>query len=247
MKRLIAIITCFMLSYNSLASTGVAHVEFDSFFKKYEYLLTAHPSAHEEGFRTNTLKEFEKELKSLTSKADQKTLENAIKSLIQKVPSEDKRQEYLDLLNSNDIDSLDKLISDRELLSRALQQDSSNFSSRHDHFHNIILGTIVVGAIIALIYEVSQSIKYEKFKSLSVETDWGGTNFYCSSKSASYLLRNKLKREAEQKCLDHATYPETCRFDRFNVTEYENYDYWGNSYSSDCFVQAVFKADRSID
>ncbi len=247
MKSIVAVICSFLLVFSSLANDYhlLENSRLDKLVKKYEYMIAVHPQADNLDFRAKIEEQFKKEVIAVTKTLGEGELRANIRNIISKIPVKEKREMFLDILNNETKEDLGKLIIAQDLLSSAFRGESSNFTG-HPRFGEIVVYGLLASFILyAILDAVFERINYEKFKSDSPHVDWGGTDtYYCSSRAASFLQKDKLKRVAKTKCLNQASYPETCRFDEWDVNEIVDYDYWGDVVSTSCYIQAVYKADR---
>lgn len=224
-------------SLQSIAAKVPSNNSIANVMTKYDYLLTAHPQAHEEEFAKQNLEAMKKEMKSLTSKMSKDQLNIELETILKKVPTSEQRVAFQKLLETSTPEQVAAFFTSPKLLQAALRGEGANFAMNwEENGAMYVLGALFLSLIVVAIIE---AIKYSKY-------EW----FYASNGLECRLLssaeQNDILRRALRKCRDGATHPETCERYSFG----DDTDSWedsnGNTYEdTDC--EAAYRAKKKLD
>lgn len=221
LKRIICILLLCTLSVQSFAAVVNQAVPLNQVFQKYDYLLTAHPSAHETEFRNNTIADFKDEIELSLSGKTQAEKIKAFEQVVEQLPTQDLKVAYIKLIKNSSEEELAKLATNDELLKQSLQGQGANFYTSGINWETV--GYIALGAALVglLVWAAIVSAKYQYY---TASDDWS-----CGHLSAAE--EQQLVDLAMTKCKTRANHPETCRLsgvssvDRSDVDdEYADYD-----------------------
>ena len=233
MKKLVAAFLSYVLLVNtsfaleSEKSSSIAKV-----IKKYDFMLSAHPSAHLESFKEKALNNFKKEIEALTENFSKEELVKIFEELVVNTPSKEKRESYLKLLRSSTRAEIEAFAFDQELLEETFRGEGSNFTG--DVGETLLYAALIGAAVYAIIFINS---RYEFFTSRRITDHLFGEHDVCSRFDFSQFERNTLREEARQLCLSNARFPQTCEFSSFPTSTL------GNS----CRMRARYRARKELD
>ncbi len=144
MKKMMAQLLLITFSLSTFATQPQNEVK--NIVKKYDYLLTSHPQAHEADFRAETIESFEDELNTFIDSASDEELKAGFATIINQIPSQEKRASFLKILSNSSDAELAKYLSDPELLSQSIQGEGANFFMGLNTFGSIAV--IAIGAFV---------------------------------------------------------------------------------------------------
>ncbi len=239
MKNYFIYLLIFTFSLQSMASTmpknNIANV-----LVKYDYLLTAHPQAHEEGFAKDNLKAMKEEIASLTQNMSKEELNAELETVLQKVPTIEQRVAFRKLIESSTPEQVAKFFSNPKLLQAALRGEGANFAMNwEENAAAYVLAALVLALVIAVIFEAIRNAKYQFFTSSS---PWE-----CSY--LSEIEKNDLLRSALRKCREGANYPETCEREHYGdrTETYTSYNDGEEETYEDTDCVAEYRALKKVD
>jgi hypothetical protein len=210
-----------------------------SVMTKYDYLLTAHPQAHESEFATKTLKDMNAEVAALTGKMSKEDLHAELELFLNKVPTKEQRDAFTKLMASSSTVEMANFFTKPELMQAALRGESANFAlSFSENPEMFVIPTLILGlAIVAIIYAIKNA-KYQTFES----------SYFLECQYLSSGEQEALKESAKQKCLAGATNPETCKLDSFRD---ETTNYQGGQGGTETYEKtecvATYRALKKVD
>lgn len=248
-----------MLVFSSYAGTvGLkSNNDIGRIVKKYDYLLTSHPQAHEADFRKATLESFNTELSAVSKSLTKEELEVEIQKLIAKVPTQADRDAFNKVLATSSKEELAGMLSNPNLLTQALRGQGANFSfTNGPSIHTIILGLVAVLVIALIVDAVATAIKYDFYYSYSVQGEgWVNYNAFDEPITSCYFYPSTSEAEKQNmiddamtRCEASSKYPETCRFSGWSYSDdfnqYLHHDpIFYYSHPINCWLQAKVKTD----
>ncbi len=238
MKNLLIYILVFTFSFQVLAQTA-PKPSINSVMAKYDYLMTAHPQAHEEAFKKDNLEKFKQELATLTQKMSKEEVEAELEILLEKVPTKSQRTAFRKLLKSSTASELATFFANPKLLSAGLQGEGANFAMNWEENGATIglLALLMVGAIFLIL----DAIKHMKYEFFTYRSSYGvGCNDLSSDE------KNELDRGALRDCRNNAAHPETCEQSDFGSRTYRT-DYDDGSYYEEPYCESEYRALRKLD
>ncbi len=249
MKSVSTFIILCLFSFTVLAQPYTrVNSSVDTILKKYDYLLTSHPQAHESEFKAKTLKDFTIELKaSLENSSKEDVLKN-FESILNKIPQQEKREAYLKMIKNSSKDELAAFLSNPQLLSDSLRGEGSNFAMiTGEPVVDVIL--YVVGAVIlyAIIESIVLAIKYEDFKSYQTYLGFVGICDQATlNAQTNSTEREAMKNDAAAKCDANARRPITCEFSgwSYSFSQGSTFDQVDEYTRGDCYVKATYRAKK---
>ncbi len=231
MLKWITNLLLFIFCFNSFALPLKKASDVSEVMQKYDYMLTAHPEAHDKSFRAKTMEDFKEELMSSVSKANDAELQIAFDSILNEIPSQEKRETYLKVLKNSSKEEVASYLTDPKLLEDALRGESANFFITGDLVLDIAL--ILIGALIlyAIIEAIVFAIKYKKYES-TYSFSWGGACTISNMEyNYSYYEIEAIKDNAYNKCRNEAEHPSTCSWAGWSWSEDSTYDeYYDTSF-----------------
>jgi hypothetical protein len=205
---------------------------------KYDYLLTAHPQAHEEEFASKNLKAMKSEITALTKSMSKSELSAQLEVIIDKVPTEKQREAFRKLMETSTPEQLATFMASPKLLQAALRGEGANFAlnwSENAGLH-IFTGVIVAAFLVLIITQIIRHAKYEFFSSQR----------YGECSDLTQSVKDEINNTAKDYCLRGARHPETCERDSFKTYYDSGVDQWGYDYS-DPKCEATYKARKKVE
>jgi hypothetical protein len=236
MKHILICLLTLSFSLQSIA-VNMPKNSISSVMTKYDYLLTAHPQAHETEFSANTLKAMKSELAQMASSMTKEELSLELEVLLKQVPTIEQRVSFTKLLETATPEQISSFFANPKLLEAALRGQGANFAMDWDEYGAVmVLGALVLALVVAVIVQAIKDSRYQFF------TAWNGSQ--CASLSAS--VKADLLEEAKNKCLSGATHPETCEKSRFgDKTSWQTSPYGDEYEDTDC--EAEYRAKKKLD
>lgn len=217
--------------------------------KKYEYLLSSHPQAHEEDFQDTQVKNFENEVKAISKDMTLMELRSELLILADKIPSRDKKEEFKRVVSSSSKDELLSIVSSKKVIGDIFKGEGANFTSSNVFNIETISMILAVALMTYLVYRVNTQVsEFENFYSYrklmdSYVTGAFPTLNFCGLQYLSSTEQLLMKENAQRKCELEATLPETCRFDKFVLSDNAPIIHEEGVYV-ECFQSARYIADR---
>ncbi len=224
-------------SFNTIAKPIENASKIDKIMKKYDYLLTSHADSHKADFRKSTLENYKSDIQTALSNASKEELDASFQELVKQIPTQEKREAYLKVLNNSNQDQLATYLTDPTLLADALRGESANFFTNLSGTDVLL---IILGAVIVtvLIIAIAKGIKYQYFYS----------SFFLRAPNCTYdsLVRYNYPSDidasinsAANRCESRANNPGSCQFDGWDYQEVQTFDGY-----IDCDIRARYKAER---
>jgi hypothetical protein len=238
MKNLLIYILVLTFSLQTIAAVK-QKPSISSVMIKYDYLLTAHPQAHVEEFKTKNLEQFKEELSSLTNSMTKSQLASQLEVLLEKVPTKKEREAFRKVLESSTASELNKFLANPKLFSAALQGEGANFAMNWEE-NGAIYGLLILMAV-GVVFLILDTIKHMKYEFFTARSSYG---LACSDLSS--FEKNELDRRALRDCRDNALYPETCEQSDFGGRTYRQ-DYDDGTYYEEPYCESEYRAKRKLD
>ena len=233
----------FLMTFNSMAqNASIQKNAISNTLAKYEFMLTSAPNAGTDEANAIAGK-LKSELEELAKNASREDLKKEFNKLVSKIPSTEKRQAYVELLENSSKAELNTLMSNPQFLSDTFRGEGSNFTSSEDLFTNalyVLIGGVILFAIIAAINDAAN---HQYYYSSTISFFEYGAFSICTSGDLTWDEEDFLIDNALSKCERNAYNPETCRFSRFDIDEYVYEDPYGLD-EVECRIRAVVRADK---
>jgi hypothetical protein len=231
-------------SFTAIATPFTQSKNISNIMSNYDYLVTSHPQAHEVEFQKESLKKFKADLEVAVATASEKELKESFDKILAEIPTKEKREVYLKLLQNSSKTEIAAFLASPKLLAETLQGQSANFFVRGEPMINAMIFLFAGLIIAAIVNSIIQHAKYQFYN--SYEVSGGCSAQYNDTKEA-------LKANVMGKCLADATNPETCRHTGFSTGEdIDTYcdrdregEYCWNETSYTCVANA--KADKKVE
>jgi hypothetical protein len=215
MRIISACLLTFVFSFSALAQPytqlGLSPA---SVMDKYDYILTAHPQAHESEFQKENIKKYKEELQKSLKESSLEDIKDTLEQVVAKIPQEAKREAYTKILNNSSQKQLLKFISSPELMQSALVGESANFSLYRDEPLIAVTHILITGLLLFVIIDTIVKSKRPTYRSYPVKVE-GLT--YCSKSTFNQYVssaeRENMKQDAKEKCKTQSPRPDTCKSD----------------------------------
>ncbi len=242
LNRLFAAFLVYAFTFNAIANVNPT---LQSVLLKYEYALTAHPSAHLSDFRAENIEKMKEAITQYASNVSKEDLEKEFKSIVNKIPSKEKRSDFLELIKSSTKEELSALAANEALLLEAFRGESSNFSVNDGIQAYHVIYAVTIGLFLYLFLSSSnENSNYDFFSSRVVWVDhYSSFDWYvCTGTELFPYEAELLRNEARNNCLSHSPNPETCEFAGYSASTNDPVFEWSNRYT--CVISALYRSQK---
>ncbi len=226
MRSLSALILMLTFSFTALAQPySQINLSPSAIVKKYDYILTAHPQAHEDSFQNENLKKYKEELSASLSRSSEEEVKESFEQIIAKIPQRSKREAYLKVLKNSTQEELLAFISAPALMNDALAGEGANFALITDEPLIVATYIIMTGLILFVMINAIVKSNRPRFASYPVTIqDVPYCADYTFNQYVSSAERNNMKADAKMRCESESPRPDTCEFFGF-LYSFERYTY----------------------
>lgn len=224
MRSLSALVLMLTFSFTAIAQPYSQAIHSPSaIVQKYDYLLTAHPRAHEESFQKENQKKYREELTASLSNSSIEEVKENFSKVISKIPQKAKRDAYIKMLQNSSKEELLAFMSAPSLMNAALAGEGANFSLIMDEPLIVVTHIILTGLILFVVINAIARSTWPRFNSYAVTVqDVPYCSDYIYNQYVSSAERQIMKDEARTKCETESPRPDTCKYIGF-LYNFERY------------------------
>ena len=236
-KKFTTYVLLLAFSWNTMGAPIEKAHNLNKIMTKYDYLLSSHPQAHEKNFRASTIEKFQAELGNAVSTASKAELNDSFNTILEQIPTQDKREAYLKVLQNSSKSDISRFLTDPTLLADSLRGESANFFTGSTGL-DILIIAIAALLVYALIAAIVNVVKYQTFYASFYLTAPSCTSYSVENYNSPSDVDENIET-ARARCESRANNPNTCQYSGWSFTERS--DSLG---FTRCDVKATFQAER---
>ena len=238
-KKFIAIVLAYLFATTQVLDNTQNQKSLTDVLLKYEYMLSAHPSAHLDSFRKETMDSLTKELQDLKKNLTAEDVKDSLKNLVQKIPSSNDKKLYTDMISKHSLEQNIELLKSRSFLNKTFKGEGSNFTTSLSQ-NILLINALVIGLLVAafMLSDNDGDSNHEIYgSSLFTFTSHGQDCFFSNAFIPTYYYE-----EARLNCESLATLPQTCRLGFVDQGDF-GYNHPDDFFKS-CSAQVFYFADK---